>query len=70
MQRQFGDVTKQKEEKGEDPNFERKLDLITEGVQPHMRAPINQDNKRELSNYNRLYPGVYARIKSCTGISQ
>ena len=35
----------------EDPNFDRKLDLITEGCSPFFKgASANQDFKRELHN--------------------
>ena len=48
------DVAKQ-EEKEEDPTFERKLDLITEGAQPHLRehllTKITRGNCRTIIDY-------------------
>jgi hypothetical protein len=32
----------------DDPNFDRKLDLVTAGAKPHMTTPTNQNLKRKL----------------------
>jgi hypothetical protein len=39
-----------------DPNFDRKLDLITEGAQDFQESPTNQNQPRELQSYHSLYP--------------
>jgi hypothetical protein len=69
MQRRFDDgrhhhymtkvsdgVAKQEEEESSlDPNFERKLDLITEGAQPHLRehllTKITKENCQTIIDY-------------------
>lgn len=41
----------------EDPNFDRKLDLITEGGRPFEKEHLlTKISREELHNHNQLYP--------------